>query len=99
MNLRPSGYENLEEASIVLDLQGIAAHGVSDASGGPVRNLANPPESKGSDNSRDDWVDLDHLRALAVAAHALVAVEPERARNLLAELMSRLDAAGRGRPR
>jgi hypothetical protein len=57
----------------------------------PVHNPAIPGVSKASDDSPDDSVDLDHARALAVAAHALVVADPKRARELLRELMRLLD--------
>ncbi len=81
------------------DLQGTAEGFVSESGGELVHNPANPRASTDSDDSPDDWVDLGHLRALAVAAHALVAVAPERARGPLEELMRQLDAAGRGQRR
>src|SRR5260370_13655665 len=77
-------------------VHGLAA--VSSRSGQVQQNPANPRVPIGSDDSPDDSVDLERLRAFAAAAHALVTVDPERARDLLGELMRQLDAASRGQP-
>jgi hypothetical protein len=77
-------------------LQWIAEGRVADSGGEPVRNPAIPHEPKGPDNSSDNSPDLHHVRALAVAADALVGVDPERSRELLRELIRLLDRARRG---
>jgi hypothetical protein len=61
----------------------------------PVRNPAIPRVPEVSDNSLDDSPALQHLRALAVAAHALVGIDPARASERMAELLSLLNADGR----
>jgi len=73
------------------DLQVISKVGASDSYIESMRNPAIRGVSKASDDSRDDSVDLAHVRALAVAAHALVAADPERSKELLRELMRLLD--------
>ena len=78
-----------------MDLQGIGQLATSKARDDLAPNPAIPHEPKGPDNSPDDSPDLGHLRALAVAADALVRVDPERARELLRALIRLLDVAAR----
>ncbi len=91
LNLRPSGYENAEGAAIIANLQRIVGIDASHGDIVPLQNPAIPRGPEASDDSPDDSV-LEHVRGLAMAAHALVAVDPERARELLQELMRLLEA-------
>ncbi len=92
LNLRPSGYEAAIETANDLESQAIVAIVLADSGEAPLRNPAIPGGAERADDASDDSVDLDHVRALAVAASALLVVEPQRARVLLTDLIRLLDA-------
>jgi hypothetical protein len=83
--------ENAEGCAIATNSQGIVETEASDSCAQPMRKPAVPGVSTPSDDSLDDSVVLAHVRALAIAAHTLVAVDPERSGELLQELMRLLD--------
>jgi hypothetical protein len=88
----PGFHENAEPFDITTDLQGIAPVGASLERDQSARNPAIPRDAQGPDDSPA----LAHLRALAVAADALLGVDPKRARELLSELIRLVDLAPAG---
>jgi hypothetical protein len=84
-----AGFEPGSTRRIGPNRAGSEGVGGSEVAVHPPRNVAKPRGSNGPDDSRDD----SHLLALARAALALVAVDTGRTRDLLADLVARLERA------
>jgi hypothetical protein len=84
-----AGFEPESACRIDANRAGSKGVGGSQAAVDPPRNVAKPRGSDSADDSRDD----KHVLALARAALALVGVDAGRVRDLLADLIARLERA------